>query len=95
MWYLIVSIPDLCTITYFYFKNDNCAFQKSFAIRTDGVLFKIILACFALAAILGIMQHKFKKSSLEKKVFFAPIHQIILDKDFKRYETNASRLFLD
>ena len=36
-----------------YFKNDDCACQKSFAIRTDGVSFQIILACFALAAILG------------------------------------------
>ena len=36
-----------------YFKNDNCACQKSFAIRTDEVSFQIILACFALAAILG------------------------------------------
>ena len=35
------------------FKNDDCACQKSFAIRTDGVSFQIILACFALAAILG------------------------------------------
>ena len=32
---------------------DDCACQKSFAIRTDGVSFQIILACFALAAILG------------------------------------------
>ena len=36
-----------------------------------------------------------KKSSLEKKVFFSPIHQNILDNDFKRNETNTSRLFLD
>ena len=36
-----------------YFKNDDCACQKSFEIRTDGVSFQIILACFALAAILG------------------------------------------
>ena len=35
-----------------YFKNHDCACQKSFAIRTDGVSFQIILACFALAAIL-------------------------------------------
>ena len=34
-------------------KNDDCACQKSFAIRADGISFKIILACFALAAILG------------------------------------------
>ena len=38
-----------------YFKNDNCACQKSFAIRTDGVSFQIILACFALAAIFGAL----------------------------------------
>ena len=36
-----------------YFKNDDCACQKSLPIRTDGVSFQIILACFALAAILG------------------------------------------
>ena len=34
-------------------KNDDCACQTSFAIRTDGVSFQIILACFALAAIFG------------------------------------------
>ena len=34
-------------------KNDDCACQKSFVIRADGVSFKIFLACFALAAILG------------------------------------------
>ena len=34
------------------FKNET-AHVKSFAIRTDGVSFQIILACFALAAILG------------------------------------------
>ena len=34
-------------------KNDDCACQKSFAIRTDGVSFQLILACFALAAIFG------------------------------------------
>ena len=56
-----------------YFKNDDCACQKSFAIRTDGVSFQIIFACFALAA----CSINFEKSSLEKKVVFAPIHQNI------------------
>ena len=36
-----------------YLKNDDWACQKSFAIRTDGVSFQLILACFALAANLG------------------------------------------
>ena len=46
--YLLLGI----SMTYLiYFKNDDCACQKSFAIRTDGVSFEIILACFALAAI--------------------------------------------
>ena len=38
---------------WFISKNDDCPCEKSFAIRTDGVSFQIILACFALAAILG------------------------------------------
>ena len=42
------------SMTYLiHFKNDDCACQKSFAIRADGVSFQIICACFALAAILG------------------------------------------
>ena len=52
---------DLCTnifAGYFHyvsdlFKKTTTAHVKSFAIRTDGVSFQIILACFALAAILG------------------------------------------
>ena len=48
-----------------YFKNDDCACQKSFAMHRDGVSFQIILACFALTAILGIMQHKFKLEDLK------------------------------
>ena len=36
-----------------YFRNDHCACQMSLAIRTDGVSFQIISACFALTAILG------------------------------------------
>ena len=34
-------------------KNDDCACQKSLAIRTDWVSFQMILACFAFTAILG------------------------------------------
>ena len=34
-------------------KNDDCACQKSLAIRTDWGSFQIILACFAFTAILG------------------------------------------
>ena len=61
-----------------YLKNDYCACQKSFAICTDGVLFQIILPCFALSAVFGALcSINLKKSSLEKKVFFAPIHQNI------------------
>ena len=37
MWYLIVSIPDLCTLTYFYSVND---FKKekirNFKVPTKG-----------------------------------------------------------
>ena len=36
-----------------FLKNDDCACQKSLAIRTDGVLFQIILACSSFTAILG------------------------------------------
>ena len=36
-----------------YFKNDDCACQKSLAIRINWGLFQIILACFTFAAILG------------------------------------------
>ena len=35
------------------FQKRDCACQKSFAIRTDGVSYQIILACFTLADILG------------------------------------------
>ena len=28
MWYLIVSIPDLCTLTYFYFNNVMLTLHK-------------------------------------------------------------------
>ena len=35
------------------FQKRRLPCQKSFAIPTDGVSFQIILACFALAAILG------------------------------------------
>ena len=42
------------SMTYLiYFKNEDCACQKSLAIRTDGVSFQIILAKPALTAILG------------------------------------------
>ena len=34
-------------------KNEDCACQKSLAIRTDWGSFQIILACFAFNAILG------------------------------------------
>ena len=48
--YLLLCI----SMTYLiYFKNDDCGCQKSFAICTDRVSFQMILACFALAAILG------------------------------------------
>ena len=36
-----------------YLKNDDCAYQKSLAIRTDWGSYQIILACFIFAAILG------------------------------------------
>ena len=42
------------SMTYLiYFKNEDCACQKSLEIRTDGVSFQIILAKPALTAILG------------------------------------------
>ena len=47
------SLLGICMTYLIYFKNDDCACQKSFAICKDGVSFQIILACFALAAILG------------------------------------------
>ena len=47
------SLLGISMMYLIYFKNDDCACQKSFAIRTDGVSFQIICACFALAAILG------------------------------------------
>ena len=46
-----------------YFKNDDCACQKSFAIRTDGVSFQIILACFTLTAIMGHYAAKILKKN--------------------------------
>ena len=59
-----ISLLGIFMTYLIYFKNDDCACQKSFGIRTAGVSFQIIFACFALAAILGhyaggIMQHKF------------------------------------
>ena len=42
------------SMTYLiYFKNEDCACQKSLAIPTDGVLFQIILAKPHLTATLG------------------------------------------
>ena len=48
-----ISLLGISMTYLIYFKNDDCACQKSFAIRTDGVSFQIILACSTLAAILG------------------------------------------
>ena len=42
------------SMTYLiYFKNEDCACQKSLAIRIDGVSFQITLAKPTLTAILG------------------------------------------
>ena len=48
-----ISLLGVSMTYLIYFKNDDCECQKSFAIRTDGVSFQTILACFALTAILG------------------------------------------
>ena len=33
VWYLIVSIPDLCTLTYFYFQKDISAWLEPISIQ--------------------------------------------------------------
>ena len=48
-----ISLLGISMTYLINFKNDDCACQKTLKIRTDGVTFQIILACFALAAILG------------------------------------------
>ena len=48
-----ISLLGISMTYLIYFKNGDCTCQMSLAIRTDGVSFQIISACFALIAILG------------------------------------------
>ena len=64
MWYLVVSIPDLCTLTYFYIFSWEIAFPPSdtmtnqvgtqdIALIVPGIFEKMKVHSFPLSVVCG------------------------------------------
>ena len=52
MWYLIVSIPDLCTLTYFYY-NFNLAAELVSAFSVSTIMAWMVGLCSVSLEFLG------------------------------------------
>ena len=63
VWYLIVSIPDLCTITYFYFHILICSFLCIFRPCMQSILFRF-------SSLLAPMKYKQIKKIKKLSTFF-------------------------
>ena len=77
MWYLIVSIPDLCILTYFAFVKFNDIVSTKIYAKRDGFYFEIVnFYCAFLLMVMFLALHP--KESISLNSFVLLEHLVML-----------------
>ena len=80
MWYLIVSIPDLCTLTYFELKQLILEYEHLFPdipSKTDKIYHDVEL----IDGLKPVKQHPYRMNPVKQQILREEV-QYLLDNDF-------------